>query len=148
MNDRGVSARLAAEAWESLFRAQVTLMRRFEENDDFAPLRAREYDVLFTLSRAKGGRLRLRELNEKILISQPSMSRMVERLEQRGLVRRERADDDARGVVVSLTEDGAELQRAIGRRHVRSIRQHVGGALTQEELRTLMHLTTKLRRRP
>ncbi|MFC7405947.1 MarR family winged helix-turn-helix transcriptional regulator [Georgenia alba] len=147
MNGHETSARVAAEAWESLFRAQVALMRRFEESGDFAPLRAREYDVLFTLSRAPAGRLRLRALNENILITQPSMSRMVERLERRGLVRRDRADDDARGLVVSLTEEGAALQRSIARRHVRTLRRLVGGALSEDELRALTDLTTKLRRR-
>src|SRR5690606_33455707 len=147
MAEDEAGSRIAAEAWESLFRAQVTLMRRFEASGDFAPLRTREYDVLFTLSRADGGRMRLRDLNENILITQPSMSRMVERLEQRGLVHRERAGDDARGLIVSLTDSGLALQRSIARRHVRSIRRHVGGALTEDELRTLTRLTTKLRRR-
>ena len=140
-----VSTRVAAEAWESLFRTQSNLMRRFESGGDFAPLRSREYDVLFTLSRAPDGRLRLRELNEAVFPSQPSLSRMVERLEARGLVAREPAPDDARGTVVVLTEEGREMQRQIGRRHVRSIRRHVGGALTEGELATLVDLTTRLR---
>ncbi|MFH5823559.1 MarR family winged helix-turn-helix transcriptional regulator [Georgenia sp. AZ-5] len=142
---RQPSTRLAAEAWESLFRAQVSLMRRFERDGDFAPLRPREYDVLFTLSLAEGRRLRLRELNEQVFMSQPSLSRMVDRLEQRGLVSREPAPDDARGVVVTLTGEGLELQRQVGRQHVRSIGRYVGGALDEDELRTLMALTTKLR---
>jgi hypothetical protein len=79
-------ARLAAEAWESLFRTQVALMRRFESDGDFAPLRPREYDVLFTLSLAGGRRLRLRDLNDQVFMTQPSLSRMVDRLEGRGLV--------------------------------------------------------------
>ena len=142
---REESPRLAAEAWESLFRAQSTLMKRFERAGDFAPLRAREYDVLFTLSRAPDGRLRLRDLNEEVFLSQPSLSRMVDRMETRGLLRREPAPDDARGVVVGLTQEGAAVQRRIGRRHVRTIAQHVGAALTEPELRTLLDLTTRLR---
>jgi DNA-binding MarR family transcriptional regulator len=138
-------ARLAAEAWESLFRTQVALMRRFEDDGDFAPLRPREYDVLFTLSRAEGRRLRLRDLNDQVFMSQPSLSRMVDRLERRGLVGREPAPDDARGIVVSLTEDGLALQRQVGRQHVRSIARYVGGALDEDELRTLTELTSKLR---
>jgi DNA-binding MarR family transcriptional regulator len=140
-----VSTRVAAEAWESLFRTQSALMRRFEANGDFAPLRSREYDVLFTLSRAPAGRLRLRELNEEVFLSQPSLSRMVERLEARGLVAREPAPDDARGTVVVLTEAGRAMQRSIGLRHVRSIRRYVGGALTEDELATLSDLTERLR---
>ncbi|MPV37557.1 MarR family winged helix-turn-helix transcriptional regulator [Georgenia subflava] len=144
-SDERVSARVAAEAWESLFRAQVNLMRRFEAAGDFAPIRSREYDVLFTLSRAPEQRLRLRDLNEHVLLSQPSLSRMVERLEGRGLVRRDPATDDARGLVVVLTAEGLALQRHVARQHVRSIRRHVGGALNEEELRTLTELTGRLR---
>ncbi|MHB1063650.1 MAG: MarR family winged helix-turn-helix transcriptional regulator [Georgenia sp.] len=120
-------------------------MRRFEGDGDFAPLRSREYDVLFTLSRAQEHRLRLRDLNEQVFMSQPSLSRMVERLEQRGLVRRTPAPDDARGTVVTLTADGLALQRQVGRQHVRSIARYVGGALDDDELRTLTELTAKLR---
>lgn len=141
----GVSTRLAAEAWEELFRAQVTLMRRFEAGDDFAPLTSREYDVLFQLSRGEGGVMRMRELTELIMLTQPSLSRMVDRLSARGLVERRAAPDDGRGVVVALTEEGAALQRQIGRNHVRSIRRYVGGALDEEELRTLQRLAHKLR---
>ena len=87
----------------------------------------------------------VRELTDFILISQPSVSRMVDRLATRGLVERRAAPDDGRGVVVALTEEGARLQREIGRHHVRSIRRYVGGALDEHELRTLQHLAHKLR---
>jgi len=143
--DQQVSTRTAAEAWEELFRAQVTLMRRFEAGDDFAPLTSREYDVLFQLSRGEGRAMRMRELTELILLSQPSLSRMVDRLSARGLVERRAVPDDGRGVVVALTEEGARLQKEIGRAHVRSIRRYVGGALDEDELRTLHHLAHKLR---
>lgn len=138
-------AHAAAEAWESLFRTQAQLMRRFEGQGDFVPLRSREYDVLFTLSRAPEQRLRLNELNEQVFLSQPSLSRMVERLERRGLVSREPAPDDARGLVVALTEEGRAMQRHVGRRHVQSIMRHVGGALDGDELAALTDLTAKLR---
>jgi len=140
-------AQQSAEAWEALFRAQVTLMRRFEANGDFAPLTAREYDVLFQLSRAPSGCMRLRELNEALLISQPSLSRMTERLTEQGLLSRAQADDDRRGVVVGLTERGAKLQRRIGHNHVRSIRRLVGEALDDDDLTMLTTLTERLRQR-
>ena len=71
MTERRVpSAREAAEAWESLFRAQVTVMRRLLADDIWGDLSMREYDVLFTLALAPGETLRLRELNENILMAQ------------------------------------------------------------------------------
>jgi hypothetical protein len=48
-------------------------------------------------------------------------------------------------VAVSLTAEGSRVQREIGRRHVRSIRRFVGGALDSDELATLQRLTDKLR---
>jgi DNA-binding MarR family transcriptional regulator len=137
--------RLAAEAWEELFRAQVAIMRRLERDDIWGELSMREYDVLFQLSRAPGGALRLRELNQHILLSQPSLSRLVERLSVRGLIAREAVPDDGRGVRVRLTRRGADLQREIGRRHVRTIRRYVGGALESEQLRELADLCARLR---
>ena len=142
---RRSDTRLAAEAWESLFRAQVTVMRRFSRDDLWAQLSMREYDVLFTLSRCGPRPVRLNELNEHILLSQPSLSRMVERLEAAGLLQREPSNDDRRGTVISLTPEGAEIQRRIGRQHVRTIGRYVGEALDDDELRTLRHLCDKLR---
>jgi DNA-binding MarR family transcriptional regulator len=137
--------REAAQAWESLFRAQVALMRRFQRDDVWGDLTIREYDLLFTLSGCPDGTARLRDLGENSLLTQPSLSRMVERLEADGLVRREAVAGDARGVAVRLTAEGRRVQREIGRRHVRSIRRFVGGALDTQELATLQALTDKLR---
>src|SRR6478736_4026267 len=75
-----VDVRAAAVAWEELFRAQVAIMRRLQRDPIWDRLTLREYDVLFTLSRAPEG-LRLRDLGELSLLSQPSLSRMVEQLE-------------------------------------------------------------------
>ncbi|WP_214366590.1 MarR family winged helix-turn-helix transcriptional regulator [Pseudonocardia sp. H11422] len=139
------SARLTAESWEALFRAQVTLLRRFADDDVWDPITMREYDVLFTLSRCPDARARLRELNRESLLSQPSLSRMVERLDAAGYVAREPDPVDRRGTVVVLTEAGAQMQRRIGQRHAASIRRYFGPALDDEELRTLQQLCDKLR---
>ncbi|MFD2028053.1 MarR family winged helix-turn-helix transcriptional regulator [Promicromonospora aerolata] len=146
MTERRVpSAREAAEAWESLFRTQVTVMRRLLADDIWGDLSMREYDVLFTLSLAPGETLRLRELNENILMAQSSLSRMVERLEKRGLVRRHPSPDDGRGVLVSLTAEGTVTQKELGRRHVRSIAHYVAPAMDAEDLNRLRELADTLR---
>ncbi len=139
-----MSIRSAATAWEALFRAQVTLMQKFEDAKDFAPLRSREYDVLFNLAQL-GGRARQWELNERLLISQPSLSRMLVRLQDAGYVRREASPSDGREVIVVLTDEGARLQTQIGRRHVRHIAALVDAALTEQEQEELAALATKLR---
>ena len=140
-----VDPHLAARSWEALFRAQVALMQRFSAEDVWAPATVREYDVLFTLSLADPCGLRLNELNRDVLISQPSLSRMVDRLESKGLVTKRPAQGDGRGTLIALTPEGAQLQKSIGRRHVRSIRAYVEPALSATEMATLEELCTKLR---
>ncbi|WP_454049488.1 MarR family winged helix-turn-helix transcriptional regulator [Cellulomonas sp. Marseille-Q8402] len=139
-----VDVRAAAEAWEELFRAQVAIMRRLQRDPIWDTVSLREYDVLYTLSAAPDG-LRLRDLGESSLLSQPSLSRMVERLEEAGWVRRAPAAGDGRGVVVALTESGAALQREVGRRHVQAIAHYVGGALGPDQLAALTRVAGDLR---
>ncbi|PQZ92190.1 MarR family transcriptional regulator [Arthrobacter sp. MYb227] len=139
------SLRDSNTAWESLFRAQVSVMRRLQKLPEFKELSTREYDVLFNLSRCPSGSSRLSDLNQHLLISQPSLSRMADRLEQKGLVSRAADPTDQRAVLFTLTEKGAKLQKAIGREHVKGIHQLIGGALSEEEFKTLLELTTKLR---
>lgn len=137
--------RLAAETWESLFRAQVAVMRRLQSGPAFKALAVNEYDVLFTLSRCPSGWLRLNELNDNVLLSQSSLSRLVERLEKRGLLERMPAPQDGRGVLLKLTDAGWDLQKQIGREHVRDISALITPALTAGEQRELLRLTEKLR---
>ena len=133
-----------AEAWESLFRAQVGVMRRLQRDPEFKELTMREYDVLFNLSRCPSGWTRLNELNEHLLISQPSLSRMVERLENKGLVQRRPARNDQRGVELSLTEEGRAVQKRLGRIHVRGIHDLLAPALDAQELAQVKELMDKL----
>ncbi len=139
------SARLAVETWESLFRTQVAIMRRLRSDPVWDELTLREYDVLFSLTKGPDGGMRLRDLNELILLSQPSLSRMADRLAARGLVERAPAPDDARGTLVRLTPAGRRAQREIGRAHAHAIATYVGGALDDEELETLGDLLERLR---
>nr|WP_201265360.1 MarR family winged helix-turn-helix transcriptional regulator [Rhodococcus sp. P1Y] len=120
-------------------------MRRFTADDIWGPISLREYDVLFTLTKCTTHRLRLHDLNNEILLSQPSLSRLCERLEKLGYVAREPDPTDKRGTVVVLTDDGLTLQREIGRKHAARIRRYVGDALSDDELTTLDALCTKLR---
>jgi DNA-binding MarR family transcriptional regulator len=136
--------RLATEAWESLFRAQVAVARNLQADPAFKKVTMREYDVLFNLSRCPSGWLRLNELNDHVLLSQPSISRMVDRLERQGLVQRKTVEEDRRGVLIGLTPAGRDMQRDIGREHVRDIDRLVGSGLSAAELKTLKKLTDKL----
>ncbi len=138
--------RLTTESWESLLRSQVAVMRELHKEPLFKEVGSREYDVLYNLSRCPTGWLRLNELNDNVLLTQPSISRMVDRLEARGLIQRKTVEEDRRGVLIGLTEAGAELQKKVGRAHVQHIMEIMETALSDDEMRTLLVLTDKLRR--
>ncbi|MES1171027.1 MAG: MarR family transcriptional regulator [Actinomycetota bacterium] len=140
------SARLANDTWESVLTAHAVLMRRFAAAEIWERASMREYDVLYTLSKCDEA-LRLTELGQHVLLSQPALSRLVDRLVERGLVFRCEDPADARAVRVSLTEEGREVQREIGRAHARDVSAAME-PLTTEELETLRTLTAKLLGRP
>jgi len=142
---RRPTTREVADAWEALFRTQVTVLRRLQDDDVWDEVSLREYDVLFALSGAPDRTLRQRDLQEASLLSQPSLSRLVDRLATAGLVDRGPVPGDGRGVAVHLTDEGLRVQRAVGRRHVRSIEGLLGGTLDADELVTLRRLLERLR---
>ena len=140
-----IEARTAVNAWEALFRAQVTVLRKLNQEFPHAGLSLNEYDVLFNLTRCADRKVRLRDLNGYLLLTQPSVSRMVDRLNARGLVRKESDPGDGRGTLVCLTDEGYALFRRTAIGHSASISRHVGAALTSAELDQLRLLSDKLR---
>ncbi|MGH3387288.1 MAG: MarR family winged helix-turn-helix transcriptional regulator [Actinomadura sp.] len=137
------TARLANNAWEALLSAHAHLLKRFAAEDIWQELSLREYDVLYTLSKCDEP-LRIGELQRHVLLSQPALSRMVDRLAERDLIERSADPADGRGVRLSLTEAGLDLQRRIGRRHARSVATAVTARLSADELRQLETICRKL----
>ncbi len=135
--------RRAAETWEALFRTQAQILRRLQDDPVWGDLSLREYDVLWVLTGA-GGSLRLRELTQQVYLVQSSVSRLVERMAARGLVSRSVPSDDARGTLVTITEEGRRCQREVGARHVEAIGAYVGGALDDDEQAALRALLNRL----
>lgn len=136
---------LSVDAWEALFRAQVSVLRQLNSEFPTDEVSFNEYDVLFNLARVPGRQLRIRELNQHLLITQPSVSRLIDRLASRQLVCKEHDPADGRGTLVRLTEAGFDLFRRVAVEHAASIHRRVGDALTNAELRTLTTLADKLR---
>ncbi len=135
--------RLANEAWEALFRAQATIAREFLAADSWGELLSREYGVLYALSKAPEG-LRMSELLDDVLLTQPGMSRLVARMEERGLVERRDDPDDARAHRIRLTEEGARITHEVGAAHARHVAWAMNRALTPDQLRTLRDLSVAL----
>jgi DNA-binding MarR family transcriptional regulator len=136
-------SQLANDAWESLLTAHAALLRQFATDGIWADLSMREYDVLYTLSKCQEP-LRVGELPRFVLLSQPALSRLVDRLVERGLVRRSPDPADGRAVRVALTAAGRRAQREVGLRHGLSVARTLKAGLTVEELRQLETLCHKL----
>ncbi len=135
----------ANDAWEAMLSAHAVMLKQFAAEDIWADLSMREYDVLYTLSKCREP-LRISELNRHVLLSQPALSRMVDRLAERGLVERQSDPADGRGVRLSLTGAGRALQRQVGRRHARSVAGALTAGLDHRELRQLETICLKLAR--
>ncbi|GGL67477.1 winged helix-turn-helix transcriptional regulator [Curtobacterium sp. Csp1] len=135
----------AVAAWEALFRAQVTVMRALNADFPSAEISFNEYDVCFNLSTQPGRRCRMRELTGHLLLTQPSVSRLVERLASKGIVEKQPDPSDARGVIVALTAHGFDVYRSVAVQHAQTIAEQVGAGLDDDELQTLTALCTKLR---
>ena len=142
------SKSVAVDAWEALFRAQVAVLRQLHDEFPSDEISFNEYDVLFNLARQPGRGSRLRDLNRHLLLTQPSVSRLVDRLVGRDLVTKQPDPDDGRGTIVTLTTTGYSLFRKVAVVHAESISARVGGTLTIDELRTLTVLCDTLRLDP
>jgi DNA-binding MarR family transcriptional regulator len=139
---------VAVGAWESLFRAQVTVMRELNACFPTDEISFNEYDVLFNLSNQPGRQARIRDLTRHLLLTQPSISRLVDRLASRGIVEKVSDPGDGRGIIVSMTAEGTSLYRRTAVSHAAAIARRVGGSLDHDELVALTELCTRLRQGP
>src|SRR5438876_3595893 len=139
-----VPGRRGLEAWVSLLRAHATLVRRLDTDlEGETGLALADFDVLAQLAEAHG-ELRMTELADRALISRSGMSRRVARLVDEGLVRRDKAGTDARGVVVALTEAGIARLAETAPVHVRGISKLFVAQLDDEELALLERTLNKV----
>ena len=138
-----VRPNLANDAWEALLTAHAALMKQFAAEDIWDDVSMREYDVLYTLSKSLGP-LRRSDLNRHVLLSQPALSRLVDRLADRGLVERRPDPADGRSVRLALTQAGRAVQRQIGRQHARGVARAMTVGLDPAELKQLETICLKL----
>src|SRR5437899_10030893 len=131
-------------AWGALLEAHATLMRRLDTDlVRETGLALADFDVLAQLAQADG-ELRMTELADRALISRSGMSRRVARLVNEGLVRREKAGTDARGVVVALTKAGLARLAETAPVHARGISKLFVAQLDDQELAFLERALNKV----
>jgi DNA-binding MarR family transcriptional regulator len=128
-------------AWRGLLRVHARLTKALDADlvrEHDLPLSS--YEVLLFLAEAPDGRLRMSELADGVLLSRSGLTRLVDRMERDGLLRRERCEDDARGYYAIITDAGRELFRRARATHLDGVRELFLNRLSAAELRTLAGL--------
>ncbi len=132
---------LALDTYIKLTRATDTINARLSMASSMQELTISQFGVLEALYHL--GPQAQNILGEKILKSNSNMTTVIDNLEKRHLVHRERAKDDRRKIIVHLTDAGLNLIKDIFPKHVRAIEQQFS-VLSTEEKQSLCDLLRKL----
>lgn len=132
-------------AWRAFLESHARVIAKLEhelERERGLPLTW--YDVLVQLNEAAGGRLRMSELAEAVLISRSGLTRLVDRMAKAGLVERLPCPEDRRGTHVALTEAGRAKLAGAAPVHLRGIQQHFARYLSDEEAEELCGMFARI----
>ena len=100
-------------AWLNVVQTNRVVSDALEEAvESAAGLSLAEYELLVRISNVEDGRLRMVDLADLLLVSKSGVTKLVDRVEQAGLVARESSEEDRRLTFARLTRDG---RRALNR---------------------------------
>lgn len=122
------------DAWRGVLNTHAAVVERVERalaEADLPPLAW--YDVLWAVRRAPGRRARMAELAEGLTVSRGGLTKLAGRLEGAGLLRREAADDDGRGVFAVITGDGEQMLRRMWDVYSRVLRETLVDAVGTDD---------------
>lgn len=125
------------DAWRAFLRAQSELIRTLDrelETEQGLPITF--FDVLAQLTQA-GGRLRMSELADAVLLSRSGVTRLVDRMERDGLVKREHCPTDRRAMYATITPAGKRTLAKARPVHLRGVAEHFARHLSDGEAKTL-----------
>ena len=125
------------DAWRALLRGQALLIEEVERQlaaEDLPPLGW--YDVLTELDKA-GGRLRIHELADAVILSRSGLSRLLDRLETAALLRREPSEDDRRGAYAVITAEGSRMLARMWPIYERCLAEHFAAHLGSADARAI-----------
>ena len=132
------------QAWRGLIRMRETVMREIDRRlHQRGDLSLADYGILITLVTAPRLRLRMSDLGAQRMLTPSGITRVVTRLEERGLVRREPDSADGRAALAALTRPGLEALRRAQVIHHATVRELLLGRLTPRELDRLAQLYEK-----
>ena len=140
--------RAAFSAWRSILEVHSALTRRLDAAlQDRVDIPLAWYDVLVHVHEAPTGRIRLRSLEERVLMTQSTLSRVATRMQVAGLLTRRVPADDRRAVEVRLTAAGTRRLQRAREVAIAELRQTIVTALSEDEAHQLLRLLEKVRRR-
>lgn len=117
---------------------------RFNELFKTRDLTGAQYNVLRILRGAGKDGLSCREIGERMINRESDITRMLDRLEARGLITRERQTDDRRVVLTYITKVGLELINELDG-PVNDLHRSLMGHMSEKELESLLKLLGKAR---
>jgi MarR family transcriptional regulator, 2-MHQ and catechol-resistance regulon repressor len=139
-----VSAPPAIRAWTELLRGHAATTRALGTGLQAEGLTINDFCALSTLAAADGGRMRRVDLAGRLQLTPSGVTRLLERLEAEGLVKRAECSADLRVTYAQLTDAGREKLRAAGCGHTSSVRALFEERLDDDELETLAGLLERL----
>lgn len=123
------------QAWRAFLAAHARIVPALEQElRDAHDLPLTWYDVLVQLSEAPERRLRMQDLADAVVLSRSGLTRLVDRMEDAGLVTRAACDDDRRGTYAELTDEGLDTIRRCAPTHVDGVRRHFTDHLADDEV--------------
>ncbi len=139
------TSRGAVEALGHLLGAHATLTRQLSAQLVAEHgLTLSEYEVLFLLSREPQRSMRRVDLSREVRLSPSGITRMIDRLEATGLVRKGRCEQDARVTYAVLTPAGMRKLRECAPAHYEAVERLIGERLSDEEVESLSDLLGRL----
>ena len=125
--------------------AYAGLTARFAAQLEEHRLSAVEFEVLMRLARSPGRRLRMTDLAAQTSLSTSGVTRVVDRMERDGLVRREACASDRRSSYAVITDDGLARLDAAVPGHLALVQEWFIGQLSPEQLSGVLESLRKIR---
>jgi DNA-binding MarR family transcriptional regulator len=125
-------------AWRTFLTAHSAVIEALSKDlESSVGLPLTWYEVLLYLKESDGGRLRMHELAESLLLSRSAATRFVDRMEAAGLVGRESCATDGRGTFVVMTDHGRDVFRRAAPVHLAGIDRYFTGNITIGEAKDM-----------
>ncbi|MDQ3576379.1 MAG: MarR family transcriptional regulator [Actinomycetota bacterium] len=141
----GVREDAGVAAWRAMLLAYNAAVRAIDaELDQAGAMPLTWYDVLLELNATSEGKLRMRELANRVVLSRTRVSRLVDEMAGAGLVDKIRDETDRRVVWASITSKGKREFRTTAPLYLRGIESQFAAYLTPDEKAMLVTALTKV----